>query len=451
MPDADHALISSIVQRAGVIEARAAGIEPKHFVPKRLQDRRDTVEPIEATIYRWMLDFVGDHRESPGIEAFRNSWPRYELSVSQEPLSYHLKRFVSAVTDRRARELVEEAGQRIASHRGAVPDELFVEIAREFAETIPQEQMSRLSDMRERVARYDKRLETGERPGTFFGLPTIDRATYGVQPTDLAVFAGASGAGKSIMLAYVVVSAYLQGRTSLFYSLEMDEDEVWHRIDVMLTKVKYMAMRALELDIGERDEWERMAERVYSDRHKRDVHLYGGVRKPNVDRIMFDTLRLNPGAVFVDYVDIMDAPRDIPVGDWRAVQANIIEMKEMARKLRIPVITASQLNKEGDIAHQSVRKNVDLLLKLRIEEDEFDGVPHLWLDLDKNRKGPPTKCEIKRDVGRMEIREKDEVERFPLRPTVKPKRRVTNGQKVMLQLEQAWMQKDLDNGKELAA
>jgi hypothetical protein len=253
------------------------------------------------------------------------------------------------------------------------------------------------------------------------------------------------------MLAYVVVSAYLQGNTSLFYSLEMDPDEVWHRIDVMLTKVKYMALRALELDVGERDEWERMAERVYSDRHERDIHLYGGVRKPNVDRIMFDTLRLNPGAVFVDYVDIMDAPRDIPIGDWRAVQANIIEMKEMARKLRIPVITASQLNKEGEVAHQSVRKNVDLLFKLRIEEDEFGGVPHLWLDLDKNRNGPPTKCEIKRDVGRMEIREKDEVERFPLRPTVKPKRRVTNGQKVMLQLEQAWMQKDLDNGKELAA
>jgi hypothetical protein len=58
MPDADHALISSIVQRARRHRGARQGIEPKHFVPQRLQDKRDAVEPVEATIYRWMLDFV---------------------------------------------------------------------------------------------------------------------------------------------------------------------------------------------------------------------------------------------------------------------------------------------------------------------------------------------------------------------------------------------------------
>ena len=70
------------------------------------------------------------------------------------------------------------------------------------------------------------------------GWPSLDRRLFGgMNRGELNIFAGGSGAGKSLFLANLGVNWCLQGLNVLYLTLELSEDLVAMRIDAMTTGI----------------------------------------------------------------------------------------------------------------------------------------------------------------------------------------------------------------------
>jgi KaiC/GvpD/RAD55 family RecA-like ATPase len=72
---------------------------------------------------------------------------------------------------------------------------------------------------------------------------SFDAATGGVSATELIMFGGNRGSGKSILSANIAVNQYLAGNTCVYFSIEMRAKEVHERIFSMLSGVPHSHIR----------------------------------------------------------------------------------------------------------------------------------------------------------------------------------------------------------------
>jgi hypothetical protein len=311
-----------------------------------------------------------------------------------------------------------------------------LEMARILTEVVPAPRASRFSD-KSRKDEYDKRKREGDTHGLYLGIPTFDEATNGLQHHELLTWVAYMGVGKSTALQHNAYSFYLQGNTTLFISLEMEAEALLRKLDVMASKVKYAAMKALELDVGEREQWERVLEQAHKDRHEKDIIIIDDIRNCTPDHVMSRAMRYKPDAVIVDYLELMSKRKGS--SHWEAISDAGIALKQNARLLKIPHLTAAQLSREGgrgelslaNIGYQSVGKHSDIVIGLK-QDDEAEARSEMEAILLKNRDGKKNiSVDMRWEMERMNIKEKGVEERFP----AKHKRRTTEREHKRQQLE----------------
>lgn len=76
-------------------------------------------------------------------------------------------------------------------------------------------------------------------------------------PSELVLIGGRRGSGKSVTCANIAVSAYEQGRSSLYFTIEMDSQSTMQRMCSIATGVPAAAIRNGNLSLGE---WQLVAE-----------------------------------------------------------------------------------------------------------------------------------------------------------------------------------------------
>ncbi len=160
----------------------------------------------------------------------------------------------------------------------------------------------------------------------------------------LVTFIGGSGAGKSHMLVNVGVGALLAGKTVVHYTLELSEIDVARRYDANLTcvdinnvpKNKNKILSVLknklppdcELIIKEYPMWTASVQTIKS-------HL--------------SRLRIKdkmPDIIIIDYGDLLSPMKENRKDD-RPTSSIWGNMKTLAQEKKVPVITATQCNRDG--------------------------------------------------------------------------------------------------------
>lgn len=389
----------------------ARGITADHFADEDCAD-----------VFDWALEFQKEHGATPSINVLKDEFPKFKANVSKDPLSYHMERFVNKVKERMAIELVRDFHDALEDPEEIPNIELrALEMARALTEVVPAPRATRFSD-KERVDEYDRRQETGEMHGILFGIPTIDEEMLGIQPHEIATVVAYMGVGKSILMAYIAYNAYLQGKTSLFISLEMEAEALLRRIDVMASNIKYHALKALELDQGDRQKWEQILERAHQDRHQRDIIIRDDIPNCTADNVWAETYRYKPDLVIVDYLELMKTPRGVASQHWEKVSFSGTQLKQNARTMRVPIITAAQLTRDGgkgevtlaNVGYQSVGKHSDIVIGLR-QDDEMAEAQEMEALTLKNRDGKKPNATLRWQLERMDIGEIGVAERFPKR------------------------------------
>ncbi len=359
MADVETTLVWSAIQNGDLPDVLARGIEAEHFADEDV-----------AEVYDWASEFYAVHKQPPTSEAMSIEYPHFKARLSKEPTKYHISRFIRQVKERKAEECLRDFFDRMEDPEDIDDIEIHaIDFANQLAEVVPAPRAEYFGKgAKRRHERYERRKREGDKPGVMLGIPRYDAIMQGLQDHELLVYAGPPGGGKTTGMQHTTMNAYLQGRTSLFISLEVEAEQVLRKFDVMLSNVSYLAMKALAMEAGDERKWVEILERAELESDEREIIIRDDIKNCTVEKVTAETIRHKPGLVVVDYLEEMRSRKGL--SDWESVRENARGLKQQARVSRIPHVTGTQINRDGDTAHQSIHKVADAIIQLYPDDDD---------------------------------------------------------------------------------
>ena len=244
---------------------------------------------------------------------------------------------------------------------------------------------------------YNKDVETRYRVDYRPTIPSPwpilnDGIQGGFGPGDLGIIFGSPGGGKSWTMVAIAAHAVQLGYKVNYYTLELGEDYVGKRFDCYFTGYSIDEINKHRKDV-----------QTYVDnlKGKLIVKEYPpkgasiSTVKAHVQKCI--DMEHKPDLIIIDYVDYLRAPSRGKYSERKdEIDDNFIATKGLAKDLKIPILTPSQVNRmgakdtiiEGDKAAGSYDKMMvaDICLSLsRMKEDKVLGTGRIHVM--KNRYG----------------------------------------------------------------
>lgn len=203
--------------------------------------------------------------------------------------------------------------------------------------------------MREAISDYFDRIEhlmqhQDEPLGLPSGFRDLDQLLGGLQRSDLLIFAGRPGMGKTSFLLSIALNTAKVGARVAIFTMEMGYEQITQRFMSMETGINTQRLRAGQID---QKEWARF------------VQASG--RMGNLGIFIDDTPALTPlqmrtkcrrlahefglDLVIVDYMQLMSAGGQYENNRVQEISYISRAIKELARELNVPVISAAQLSR----------------------------------------------------------------------------------------------------------
>lgn len=346
--DVERRLITACARLQDMDPLLAYPIEPNHFRQREYGDK--TPEPTPGEVYEWLLEHRRRFRCVPSIDLLQSRFPLFQLSDTNDGVGPLLEEFLRSINRLAAIPLLRELA-------GAVDDpsrqldlpELFFQKAREIAQVVPTDRITRFSeDALTTLDLYRIRAESGENPGISTAMRWLDDYTYGLQSHEMMIVTAFLGQKKSTYCLAVCADAYfVNGKTPMFFSLEMEDHKLTQRWIAKAAGISYGAMKRPsqgKLSDDDLRRWEEVAQRASEANVDKDILMLDKERRPTVDYIFSMVETYRPDFVVVDTIDKIQAPSwcksSYERGYWAAS-----ELKAIARSARVPVIAIAQANR----------------------------------------------------------------------------------------------------------
>jgi replicative DNA helicase len=254
--------------------------------------------------------------------------------------------------------------------------------------------------------RTEKRMEEAEMPtiGISTGIKRLDDALpkKGWYPGELSVIMAPPKRGKTMSLLYFANMAAWQGFNAAYFSLEVSKSVISERLDALNTNtdMKHLTVPAHIKDVakslktktppGKLLVWEYPTKSCTTTEIERQLKI-----------VEAEGTKID--ALFVDYGDIMRSNRQYE--NHLKEEASIFEdLRAIAGKLNIPVITPTQVNRDGSSKELITGRNVagtwekimvaDYIISLSASDSELaDNI--LKIHLAECRNAPSKTIKIK--------------------------------------------------------
>jgi replicative DNA helicase len=268
--------------------------------------------------------------------------------------------------------------------------------------TGPGQSSTTLAQVYGRTFEQYGKVDTSARLPT--GITELDRLlSGGIKRRKFAIFAARPGVGKTAVLLQIAHSMVTAGRQIGFVSMEMDDEEISDRLTSIEGRVPQVKLRTI-LGADEQATLRRVHSKFTVATFGNAFHLVydGDMTLERLRGLASTWARQGVSAVFVDYVQLLRSGGLFRPGE-RVGEISYFsrELKAMAMKHNIAVITASQLNRDvekradkkpimADLRESgSLEQDADIiaLLNRRGIYDEAADPRALDLDVVKQRAG----------------------------------------------------------------
>lgn len=208
----------------------------------------------------------------------------------------------------------------------------------------------------------------GGTPGIPTSIPELDEITGGMRKGELWTIGGPSSGGKSVLELQLLGSALKADRKALLFSLEMGVEDNTAR----LLSGTFGADFGVCMSPKDPTK-EQLADLQRALKRFSETHLYINEEEElTSEALQAEAVRLNDQVgldlVVVDYLQLMDGCRRRNERADEELSRMTKKLKQLAKKLKIPVICASQLNEEGKLyGARAIRHHSNVVLI--IEED----------------------------------------------------------------------------------
>jgi archaellum biogenesis ATPase FlaH len=175
----------------------------------------------------------------------------------------------------------------------------------------------------------------------------------GLPPKTLNVFLATTNAGKSALMCFLAGELVKQGKNVLYISAEMSEDALNERIDANLLDVTTDKLKDPNLD----KEWfmgslrklkERGAGRYFAKEYPTSSAHAGHIKQYLKE--LKQKKKFTPDIIFLDYINIFTSSRYKTlngVNSYSYIKAIAEELRGLAVEENLPIVTATQVNRDG--------------------------------------------------------------------------------------------------------
>lgn len=178
------------------------------------------------------------------------------------------------------------------------------------------------------------------------GIPDLDDLLYGgLKPKQLGLIAGGTGRGKSVFLAWLARVGVLLGKTVVYYTFELSEEDIAERFDSLFTHTRinelqtydnkvFTAMSSMSGKFGDK-----LIIKEYPPDAATVGTLKGHLRQ-------LSGIGVIPDLVIVDYLDLIKPHRNYHT-QHEELDAITKALRGLAVEFATRVWTATQLNRSG--------------------------------------------------------------------------------------------------------
>ena len=238
--------------------------------------------------------------------------------------------------------------------------------------------------------------------GTPSGFADLDEKTLGFQPSNLIIVAARPSQGKSALMGDFVLNAAMRHhKPVVMFSLEMSRDEVVKRF--LASEARVDSQRIARGSLHDQD-WQRLSAAL--GRLAEAPIFIDDSANITLMEMRAKCRRLKAkhglGMIIIDYLQLMQSPRR---SENRQQEVSEISrsLKILARELEVPVICASQLNRQvesradkrpmlGDLRESgSIEQDSDLVMFIYRDEvynPDSEARGEAEIILAKHRNGP---------------------------------------------------------------
>ena len=237
-----------------------------------------------------------------------------------------------------------------------------------------------------------------------FDLEMMNKITKGGLPNKtLNVIMAGTGVGKSLFMCHCAANNLMMGKNVLYISMEMSEEKIAERIDANLMNLPIQDLSNLPKDMYDkkvksiRDKTTgKLIVKEYPTASAHTGHFRHLLQELNLKK---DFL---PDIIYVDYLNICASARmraGASVNSYTMVKSIAEEMRGLAVEFKLPIVTATQTNRQGftstDVGLEDTSESfglpatADLMVAL-ISTEELEELDQIMFKQLKNRYNDPT-------------------------------------------------------------
>lgn len=379
-PEAESALLACIIE------------DPRRFAPKAWESNISSEffhNQANAALFGMLMDRI--RKQSPvdpssiKEDIRKAKLPNLKLSTLAKILNAEISLegwdgYLDAIRDTHTRRIIIEAGKQAHDKDGrSALDAL--RIATEQAQAAISG-VSALKQARPAVEaflqEFKERYENGAKPGLQTGIEQLDNHTGGMRKGELWVIGAKTSGGKSILMMQIASAAIEAGKRVAIFTLELQTDEVVGRLISCLGRIPIsMIMNPKTLS-------DHYLGRVKSQAMKlKDTgFMVCDSADLSIDAISGHCIRIKESEgldlVVIDYIQLVSSPRIKGQNREQEVATISKACKQLAKRLKCPVLTATQLNEQNQAREsRAIENDSDNLLMIEHGKDGTCGI-HVW-------------------------------------------------------------------------
>lgn len=214
-------------------------------------------------------------------------------------------------------------------------------------------------------------MTNGSTVGVPTGYSTLDKITGGWLNGNLILFAGRPGQGKTITLLEHSRNASSQGYPVLFLSLEMPVQSLIYRMisGTLEDGTSYSEIKTGKINI---DKYSSISGRVANDLGKLPITWYDGANRDinYLSKVIQKVVQEKKiKMVVIDYMQLISDNEIKNKEEIAQVSSVSKKLQQLSKKLNIPFLIATQLNRASEARTNHRPKLADLRSSGQIEQD----------------------------------------------------------------------------------
>jgi replicative DNA helicase len=379
-------LISALLNTGDVLQAEELGVTTGH------------VHEYKAE-YEWLVDYKIKYRHEPSSTAFKSVFPKFEISEHSD-VEYAVDQVKRNHLKWATARLIREATSKLKEDEPEDALDLLMQTTMKIGQGIDaanniEDSIKSPTDSFE-FALF--RSESEVAVGAVFAHPTVQERTLGMQGGDLWLKAARLGQGKTWDLLNDTCANLILGKNVTIFSLEMNRRQIEYRVQTILgamlgyTITNDQLAKGRNLDLIEykamlNDIAERVPGRLQICDRRR-----GKVTARTVASLVN---KYEPDLAVIDYIGLMSSTsKNNYSQSWENVAQVVEEVKEVACQFDVPILSAAQINREGERGSWRPPKAVHLAGSDSLGRDadcvitmKRFGMGAMVYSLEKNRHG----------------------------------------------------------------